>query len=415
MKKRIINITIFIFLLLVCFNAKAASRYTVSSVIKYREKYLNAVQEYNENNCNSNLYSQTDVDKCNSLNLERINALSYIYNAKESNPDLVDRDTEKILEENGKDCSTVFNEDIQDIIKKAFLMFYIAGPILLILYGSLDMINAIVAGDEKKRKALFVKFIKRSVALILLFASPAIVNLLVSLFGADKYTANVYTCVYEEKQVTISYTPVISKGNYTSEGDAFLGEEILKGAAEVNKAGVDNGWSYNCVGATRVLSNIKNKTKSTVCCADGVSAALVLAGIFNEEDIANTKTLTKDSCGGYGGNNESATGLQAFLITQGWIKVSRIEDLQPGDVVFVRPMNDVNFACIRSQGTKRAGHVEIYAGDGKSYNFGKTSDINTMGPHKRTYSYNGEYAFIAAYRVPVGSGASSGNNTNSNE
>ena len=407
MKKRIINITIFIFLLLVCINAKASARYTAASVNQYREIYKNAVQEYEENNCNGTLYSQTAVDKCNSLNLKKTNALSYIYNARENNKDLVDEETEKILEENGKECSTVFSTEIQDLIKKMFLMFYVAGPILLILYGSLDMVNAIVAGDEKKRKALFVKFVKRSIALVLLFMSPAVVNLLVNIFGADKYTANVYTCVYEEKQITISYTPVVSKGNYNNFGDTTLGEAIVQGAAEINKMGAEMGWTYNCVGATKVLNNLRNKKKATVCCADGASAALVLAGIFTEEDIANTKSLTKDSCGGYGGNNESATGLQAFLITQGWTKISKIEDLQPGDIVFVRPMNDVNFSCIKNQGTKRAGHVEIYAGDGKVYNFGNTNDIKTMGPHKRTYSYNGEYAFVAAYRVPTGTTTSS--------
>lgn len=400
MKKRIISITIFIFLLLVSISAKAASRYNISSVIQYREIYKNAVQEYEESNCDGTLYSQTNVDKCNSLNLKKTNALSFMYNARENNEELIDEETEKILEENGKECSSVFSTEIQDIIKKTFLLFYIAGPILLILYGSLDMVNAIVAGDEKKRKALFIKFIKRSVALVLLFVSPAVVNLLVNIFGADKYTANVYTCIYEEKQVTISYTPVVSKGNYNNNGNTTLGEAIVQGAAEINKMGVEQKWTYNCLGATRVLNNLRGKKKASVCCADGASAALVLAGIFSEEDIANTKKLTKDSCGGYGGNNESATGLQAFLITQGWTKISKIEDLQPGDIVFVRPMNDVNFSCIKNQGTKRAGHVEIYAGNGTVYNFGNTKDISTMGPHKRTYSYSGEYAFIAAYRVP---------------
>jgi hypothetical protein len=402
MKKRILSITIFIFLMLVSFNVKAASRFNSETVRINYDIYTNAKAEMERLKCNSSLHSQYMVDKCNTLELQKSTALSYMYNAREKDKSLVDDNVERALEENGQECSTVFSDKMQDILKKAFLAFYVAGPILLILFGSLDMISAVIAGDEKKRKALYIKFIKRSVALVLLFVSPVLVNVIVSLFGADRYSANIYTCVYEERKVTLSYTKVISKGNYENGEDSTeLAKKIVEGAAEINKVGAEQGWTYRCAGAVNVLANYRKKNKATVCCADGASAALVLAGIYDESDIANTRALTKDLCGGYGGNNESATGLQAFLITQGWIKISKIEDLQPGDIVFVKPMSDVNFACIKGQGTSRAGHVEVYAGDGKVYNFGNTKDISTMGPHKRTYSYTGASAFIAAYRVPA--------------
>ena len=43
------------------------------------------------------------------------------------------------------------------------MLFYIAGPILLLLFGSLDLTQSIVAGDEKRRKALMTNFVKRCI------------------------------------------------------------------------------------------------------------------------------------------------------------------------------------------------------------------------------------------------------------
>ena len=139
-------------------------------------------------------------------------------------------------------------------------------------------------------------------------------------------------------------------------------------------------------------------------CADGVAAALVLGGVYDENTIANTKTLTKDKCGNYGGNNESATGLQAFLITQGWIRIENPSDLEPGDVVFFNPQSDKNFECIEKEGTSRAGHVEIYAGDGKTYNWGGNTSIQSQGAQNRVFPTSGKNSFIAGYRAPEGLG-----------
>ena len=157
MKKRILSITIFIFLMLVSFNVKAASRFNSETVRINYDIYTNAKAEMERLKCNSSLHSQYMVDKCNTLELQKSTALSYMYNAREKDKSLVDDNVERALEENGQECSTVFSDKMQDILKKAFLAFYVAGPILLILFGSLDMISAVIAGDEKKRKALYIQ------------------------------------------------------------------------------------------------------------------------------------------------------------------------------------------------------------------------------------------------------------------
>lgn len=405
MKKRIISITIFLFLIFFIYNVKASVRYTATSVNTNYETYKNAMNEMANLKCDDTLYNQVTVDKCNSLALKKSTSLSHLFNAKNNDESLINDEINKVLEDNSTECNTVFSTEIQDILKKAFLLFYIAGPILLMLYGSLDMINAIIAGDEKKRKSLFTRFVKRCIALVLLFASPVIVSLIVHLFGADKYTANVYSCIYEGKKVTISYTPVISKKKgKDSEEKASSGaaEGIIKGAEELKKVTSDKKWTYACKGATTVLKNYRNNVTSTVCCADGVAAALVLGGVYDEETIANTKKLTLGKCGTYGGNNESATGLQAFLITQGWIRIENPSDLEPGDVVFFNPQTDTNFECIEKEGTRRAGHVEIYAGDGKTYNWGGNTSIQSAGAQNRVFPTSGKNSFIAGYRAPEG-------------
>lgn len=215
MKKRIISITIFVIMVMsFIFGVKAKTEYTAASVNENLEKYRNAINEMTTLKCNNELYNQITVDKCNSLSLKKANALAYLFNARQSDESLMTDEIEKVLEENSSECNTIFSNELQDIVKKAFLLFYIAGPILLILFGTLDMTNAIIAGDEKRRKALFTKFVKRSIALILLFATPAIVNLLVNIFGAKKYSESSYTCNYEEKQLTLVYTKrqIIKKG-----------------------------------------------------------------------------------------------------------------------------------------------------------------------------------------------------------
>ena len=48
--------------------------------------------------------------------------------------------------------------------------------------------------------------------------------------------------------------------------------------------------------------------------------------------------------------------------------------------MFSHTMTDWNTSCIRAEGYKRAGHVEVYAGDGMKYNAGKTTHMRSNGP-----------------------------------
>ena len=237
MKKRIIRITIFVLLFIITFGVKAEIKYDIKGVNSNVELYNNAVKEMESLNCNGQLYSQATVDKCNNLELRKTNALAYIYNAREYDKSIVSKEGYKLIEDNDGSCSTVFSSSIQDLINKVFLLFYIAGPILLILFGSLDLTKAIVAGDEKKRKALYVKFMKRTIALFLLFASPAIVNLIVNIMGSEKYSKQVYACSFTEKKITISYTyiPKMTGGPSGGNFGASTGSSVVSLSSESDR------------------------------------------------------------------------------------------------------------------------------------------------------------------------------------
>lgn len=411
MKKRIISLTIFVLSFIAIFSAKAAARYDISGVNKHLQRYNDAVSELSSLNCDGELNNQSEADRCNNLNLQKATALAYMYNAREYDEDLTNEEVVGVLNSNSSDCSTIYSSELQDAINKVFLLFYIAGPILLILFGSLDLTRAIVAGDEKKRKALYTKFIRRSIALVLLFVSPVIVNLLVNTFGADKYAKQTYSCNYTEKKAVIKYTPVVktsSGRNRNTTGNAALASKIIEQASAINQVSSQKKWTYKCVGIDTILSNYENKRYGTECCADYVSTVLYLAGAFSKEEIKGMNNVT-GQCGEWRGHTY-ATGVQAFLKASGWIQISDIDDLQAGDIVFTKPQSDDISACINS--TVRAGHVEIYAGDGKKFNAGNDGHIQSSVPVNVSYS---KPYFIEAYRAPGGNSNNSTKNIRTSE
>jgi hypothetical protein len=399
MKKRIISITILFISLFIMSSAKAAKTYTAAGVNSSLENYKAAVSGLESLNCDGTLYNQSTVDKCNTLSLQKSTALTYIYNAREYDDELVGDDAEGVLEANSDECTSMISSQIQEIINKIYLMFYIAGPILVILFGSMDFMSAMLASDEKKRKAAYTKFVRRVIALLLLFASPVLVNVLVNTFGGSKYSANKYTCSYTEKKVTLSYV-----SRKTSKGAAKnneLADNIIKYAQEIKNVSSSKKWEYTCVGSAAVINYYNNNSYGNMCCADYVSAVLVLAGAFSSEDINGMKAKNTEYCD-YWGQNTQATGVHAFLSSYGeelgWERITSESDLLPGDIVFVWPQYNYNPSCIKAHGSPRAGHVEIWAGDGKVYSGGSTGSMRTQGP---TSPYRADgHTFIEAYRAP---------------
>lgn len=399
MKKRIISLTIFVLSFIAIFSAKAAARYDISGVNKHLQRYNDAVSELSSLNCDGELNNQSEADRCNNLNLQKATALAYMYNAREYDEDLTNDEVVGVLNSNSSDCSTIYSSELQDAINKVFLLFYIAGPILLILFGSLDLTRAIVAGDEKKRKALYTKFIRRSIALVLLFVSPVIVNLLVNTFGADKYAKQTYSCNYTEKKAVIKYTPVVKankRNSINGYGNQETSARIVRSAENIEAVAKQAKWRYDCWAKWNNLKKAYNdKTFTRLCCAEFVSLVLYDAEIFSDSDITGMLEFNKNNCGDNRGWT-CATGVQSFLMKKGWIKITDKSQLQPGDIIFSNPQYNKMPTGDCYPEKKRAGHVAIYLGDGISLGAHGKSKGDPINPYRVNVPSN----FICAYRAP---------------
>lgn len=150
-----------------------------------------------------------------------------------------------------------------------------------------------------------------------------------------------------------------------------MGDSIVGTAKIIHEYMEQNSYSY-CVyggnsyeecgkstangskhGLNRTFEESKTGYKHS-CCATYVSWVLQECGYLSDSE-----------------HTDSANTLQSLLTSKGWIKISSVSELQPGDIL-----------CYNH-------HVEIYAGDNKIYNAGSGKSIRNSSPSNRskTFSY----------------------------
>ena len=86
-------------------------------------------------------------------------------------------------------------EKLAYIVGLAIRIIQIVVPILLILWGMLDLGKAVMAQKEEEIKKGQNTFIKRLVAAIIVFFVVTIVKLVVNLFADDNDKANLWSCI----------------------------------------------------------------------------------------------------------------------------------------------------------------------------------------------------------------------------
>ena len=115
----------------------------------------------------------------------KVNAASVDFNADydENNKQLVLVNETHVFAGEQIDCDDfVYTEDEADtisnynLIQELFSLIMLLGPVLLIVYGTLDFAKATLSGDESALKKAGTNFGKRILALILLFLIPFIVS-----------------------------------------------------------------------------------------------------------------------------------------------------------------------------------------------------------------------------------------------
>lgn len=78
-------------------------------------------------------------------------------------------------------CNGIFTVEAAEFIKEGFDIIRIAVPILLLVFGTIDMASAVFSDDPEALKKRGAKFGKRAIAAVLVFFVPLLVNLLLGI------------------------------------------------------------------------------------------------------------------------------------------------------------------------------------------------------------------------------------------
>lgn len=91
-------------------------------------------------------------------------------------------------------------KDVWHLVGNILLVFKIVIPILLIIFGMIDLGKAVIGGDEKVIKEATSSIIRRLIAAVVIFFIPTIVGAVISIVGNafeednDKTVADYTVC-----------------------------------------------------------------------------------------------------------------------------------------------------------------------------------------------------------------------------
>lgn len=107
-------------------------------------------------------------------------------------------------------CSNTNLLQVIHIVRTVINILQIAVPVALILWGTLDIGKAVIAGDEKKMKEAQKPFIKRIVYAVIAFLVPFIVSIVMGYVGNTEWK-NCWTAAkdVEVSNGTITNDPVM--------------------------------------------------------------------------------------------------------------------------------------------------------------------------------------------------------------
>ena len=97
-------------------------------------------------------------------------------------------------------CSNTNLLQVIHIVRTVINILQIAVPVALILWGTLDIGKAVIAGDEKKMKEAQKPFIKRLVYAVIAFLVPFIVSIVMGYVGNTEWK----NCWSAAKDVEVS-------------------------------------------------------------------------------------------------------------------------------------------------------------------------------------------------------------------
>lgn len=82
--------------------------------------------------------------------------------------------------------------EIWQFIGFVLYVFKIAIPLLLIIFGMIDLGKAVIASDDKEIKNATTKLMKRAIAAVVIFFIPTLVGFIFSIVGGFSDVKNTY-------------------------------------------------------------------------------------------------------------------------------------------------------------------------------------------------------------------------------
>lgn len=76
---------------------------------------------------------------------------------------------------------------IVSVLKTVYRVIQLAVPIMLLIFGGLDMLKAVMAGDEKEIKSAQNVLIKRVIAAVIVIVLVIVVKAATGLFGGEDW------------------------------------------------------------------------------------------------------------------------------------------------------------------------------------------------------------------------------------
>ena len=234
MDKKIKLLIFFIFFLFLIPTVKAAPAIEdekCADVNNIVDEYDGIVEEIEGFSCETIMSSSSSdsdtVAICSELYTKKAYLLSKLFKINDDNSSCSTSRFNEIIDENKDDCKPVLDSSIREISEIVMNFFYIIGPFLVILLGSLDFTKIVIASNPNEIKKNRKKFIRRLLAMVLLFLTPAIVNVITSFnFSGYSLDGNVYTCK-RPFNYSVGHWDVVYVPQSSSTGDKYKSGPIV--------------------------------------------------------------------------------------------------------------------------------------------------------------------------------------------
>ena len=227
MNKKVLYLFFFLFTFFIVFNDVHAQA-TCAEIDEKINDYYFYNDQLAEEDCNDTR-NEDSVSICNKSKMNKNAIVIELMKLNEENSicESKQADVDRIIEENESSCHKIFDDTFTNFVNRVMIFFDIIGPILLILFGSLDYAKAVAANDEAAYRKATKDFAKRVAATIMLFLTPIFTNLIISLNTSKYYlSGNAYACNFNyslyNKEWNINYIPKVStsknngKTNYSN-------------------------------------------------------------------------------------------------------------------------------------------------------------------------------------------------------